>query len=84
MTLTEQALARNPGHSGYYNGTLAQLAYLERDYLRAEVLIRQVSLAKFPLYHFVSAIIYAQRSGRLFTRSESRRWSSGDGELHKP
>ena len=34
MALMEQALARNPGHSGYYNGTLAQLAYLDRDYQR--------------------------------------------------
>ncbi|MET0745712.1 MAG: adenylate cyclase [Microvirga sp.] len=60
MALVEQALARNPGHSGYYNGTLAQLAYLDRDYHRAEALMRQVSLEKFPLYHFVSAVIYAQ------------------------
>jgi TolB-like protein len=60
MDLMEQALVRNPGHSGYYNGVLALLAYLERDYQRAEVLMRQVSLEKFPLYHFVSAIIYAQ------------------------
>ena len=60
MALMEQALARNPGHSGYYNGTLAQLAYLDRDFHRAEHLMRQVSLEKFPLYHFVSAIIYAQ------------------------
>jgi adenylate cyclase len=54
------AAITNPGHSGYYNGTLAQLAYLERDYHRAEFLMKQVSLEKFPLYHFVSAIIYAQ------------------------
>ncbi|MDF2688555.1 MAG: adenylate cyclase [Microvirga sp.] len=60
MALMEQALARTPGHSGYYNGTLAQLAYLDRDFQRAEVLMRQVSLEKFPLYYFVSAIIYAQ------------------------
>jgi len=60
MALMEQALVRNPGHSGYYNGTLAQLAYLDRDFHRAELLMRQVSLEKFPLYHFVSAIIYAQ------------------------
>jgi adenylate cyclase len=60
MDLMEQALVRNPSHSGYYNGVLALLAYLERDYQRAEVLMRQVSLEKFPLYHFVSAIIYAQ------------------------
>jgi tetratricopeptide (TPR) repeat protein len=60
MALIEQALARNPGHSDYYNGVLAQLAYLERDFHRAEFLMRQFSQEKFPLYHFVSAIIYAQ------------------------
>lgn len=60
MALIEQALVRNPGHSDYYNGVLAQLAYLERDYQRAQLLMRQVSQEKFPLYHFVAAIIYAQ------------------------
>jgi tetratricopeptide (TPR) repeat protein len=65
MDLMEQALVRIPGHSGYYNGVLAQLAYLERDYERAEALMRQVSLEKFPLYHFVSAIIYAQLGMKL-------------------
>jgi TolB-like protein/tetratricopeptide (TPR) repeat protein len=59
--LLEQALARNPGHSSFYNGTLALNAYMQRDDARAEMLIRQVSLEKFPLYHFVAAIIYAQR-----------------------
>ncbi|QEL21955.1 adenylate cyclase [Bosea sp. F3-2] len=58
--LLEQALARNPGHSDFYNGSLAHHAYMQRDYRRAEALIRQVSLEKFPLYHFVAAIIYAQ------------------------
>jgi TolB-like protein/cytochrome c-type biogenesis protein CcmH/NrfG len=58
--LLEQALARNPGHSGYYNGTLAVYAYMQHDYARAESLIRQAALEKFPLYHFVSAVIYAQ------------------------
>jgi tetratricopeptide (TPR) repeat protein len=65
MDLMEQALVRIPGHSGYYTGVLAQLAYLERDYKRAEALMRQVSLEKFPLYHFVSAIIYAQLGMKL-------------------
>jgi len=58
--LLEQALARNPGHSGYYSGTLAVYAYMQRDYVRAESLIRQAALEKFPLYHFVAAVIYAQ------------------------
>jgi TolB-like protein len=59
-TLLEQALARNPGHSDYYNGMLAVHAYMKHDYRRAEALIHQVSLEKFPLYHFIAAIIYAQ------------------------
>jgi hypothetical protein len=75
MDLMEQALVRNPGHSGYYNGVLAQLAYLERNYKLAEVLMRQVSLEKFPLYRFVSAIIYAQ----LGRKSEAASASSGLG-----
>ncbi|WP_262297181.1 tetratricopeptide repeat protein [Microvirga sesbaniae] len=58
--LIEQALARNPGHSGYYSGVLAVYAYMQRDYVRAEGLIRQSALEKFPLYHFVAAVIYAQ------------------------
>ncbi|AZO81956.1 MULTISPECIES: adenylate cyclase [unclassified Bosea (in: a-proteobacteria)] len=58
--LLEQALARNPAHSDYYHGVLAHHAYMQRDYRRAEAMIRQASLDKFPLYHFVAAIIYAQ------------------------
>jgi len=58
--LIEQALARNPGHSAYYSGVLAVYAYMQHDYERAETLIRQTALEKFPLYHFVAAVIYAQ------------------------
>ncbi|MBZ6078076.1 tetratricopeptide repeat protein [Microvirga puerhi] len=58
--LIEQALARNPGHSGYYSGVLAVYAYMQHDYAQAESLIRQAALEKFPLYHFVAAVIYAQ------------------------
>lgn len=58
--LLELALARNPGHSGYYNGMLALHAYMQHDYGRAEILIRQAGLAKFPIYHFFAAVIYAQ------------------------
>jgi adenylate cyclase len=60
VALLAQALARNPGHSDYYGAALAHLAYLQRDYRRAEALIRHGSLDKFPLYHFVAALIYAQ------------------------
>jgi len=69
--LLEQALARNPGHSGYYSGTLAVYAYMQRDYGRAESLIRQAALEKFPLYHFVAAVIYAQL-GKASEAAEAR------------
>ena len=46
--LLEQALARNPGHSGYYSGTLSVYAYMQRDYVRAESLIRQARWRSFP------------------------------------
>jgi TolB-like protein len=69
--LLEQALARNPGHSGYYSGTLAVYAYMQHDYARAESLIRQAALEKFPLYHFVAAVIYAQL-GKASEAAEAR------------
>ena len=69
--LLEQALARNPGHSGYYSGTLAVYAYMQRDYERAESLIQQAALERFPLYHFVAAVIYAQL-GKASEAAEAR------------
>jgi adenylate cyclase len=69
--LLDQALARNPGHSGYYSGTLAVHAYMQRDYQRAESLIRQAGLEKFPLYQFVAAVIYAQL-GKVSEATEAR------------
>ncbi|RDI59761.1 tetratricopeptide repeat protein [Microvirga subterranea] len=69
--LIEQALARNPGHSGYYSGVLAVYAYMQHDYARAETLIRQAALEKFPLYHFVAAVIYAQL-GKASEAAEAR------------
>ena len=46
--LLEQALARNPGHSGYYSGILAVYAYMQHDYARAESLIRQAAWRSSP------------------------------------
>ncbi len=69
--LIEQALTRNPGHSGYYSGVLAVYAYMQHDYARAETLIRQAALEKFPLYHFVAAVIYAQL-GKASEAAEAR------------
>lgn len=58
--LLEQALARNPGHSGYYHGVLALVAYMRRDNDRALTEIRQANLQRFPIYHGVAAVIYAE------------------------
>ena len=58
--LLEQALARNPGHSGYYHGVLALVAYMRRDNDRALAAIRRADLQKFPIYHAVAAVIYAE------------------------
>ncbi|GAU85933.1 adenylate cyclase [Bosea sp. BIWAKO-01] len=68
--LLEQALARNPAHTDFYNGALAIHAYMQRDYRRAEALISQVDLEKFPLYHFIAAIIYAQLDMKPETAQE--------------
>jgi tetratricopeptide (TPR) repeat protein len=58
--LLEQALTRNPGHSGYYHGMLAFIAYMQRDYERAFAEIRRSNQDKVSLYHGIAAIIYAR------------------------
>jgi adenylate cyclase len=58
--LLEQALTRNPGHSGYYHGMLAFIAYMQHDYERAFAEIRQSNQNKVSLYHGIAAIIYAK------------------------
>nr|WP_310073600.1 adenylate cyclase [Phyllobacterium sp. 1468] len=57
----DQALALNPGGAGYYRGTRALAAYMLEDYETALVDIRQANLQKFPLFHIVAAVIYAER-----------------------
>jgi len=52
-------LARNPGGSGFYRGTLALAAYMQGDSATALREIQQANLKNFPLYHVVAAIIYA-------------------------
>ena len=89
--LLEQALARNPGHSGYYHGILAQVAYMLRDNERALVEIRQANLQKFPIYHGFAAIIYAElgmraeasQAGSLFVQMSPRFLPNLDAELGK-
>jgi TolB-like protein len=58
--LVERALARNPGHSGYYLGILALCDHMLGDHDRALAEIRRADLDGFSIYHVVAAIIYAE------------------------
>jgi adenylate cyclase len=91
MALLEQALDRNPGHSGYYRALLAFGAYLQRDYERAVIEIRRADLQKFSIYHVVAAMIFAQRgmraeaseAGAQFLRMHPKFFDNWDAELAK-
>lgn len=69
--LIEEAMARNPGHSGYYAGLLALAAYMQGDDVRAVDLIRSANLRRFSVYHFVAALIFA-RTGMDAETAQSR------------
>lgn len=58
--LLEEALARNPGHSGFYRGVLATIAYMQGDYETALREIEQADMRRLPIFHAVAAIVYAQ------------------------
>ncbi|MEX2741128.1 adenylate cyclase [Rhizobium mongolense] len=74
--LLDRAIALNPGGGGYYHGTRALAAYMLRDYPTAVSEIERADLQKFPLYHAVAAVIYAEvgmmddarREGEAFVR----------------
>ncbi|QRM57470.1 adenylate cyclase [Sinorhizobium sp. BG8] len=55
------ALARNPGGAGYYHGMLALADYMQGDYEAAATEIKLADLQKFPFFHLVAAVIYAER-----------------------
>jgi TolB-like protein len=57
------ALSLNPGGGGYYHGDLGLSEYMQGNYAKAADEIRQADLQKFPLFHGVAAIIFAE-SGR--------------------
>lgn len=59
--MLDQALAFNPGGAGYYHGNRALAAYMLQEYDTAFIEIRQANLQKFPLFHLVAAVIYAER-----------------------
>ncbi|NNU48186.1 adenylate cyclase [Rhizobium sp. WYCCWR 11279] len=72
--LLDQAIALNPGSGGFYHGTRALAAYMLHDNDTAVLEIRQANMQKFPLFHVVAAIIYAEaglmddarREGQVF------------------
>ncbi|MBY5560220.1 adenylate cyclase [Rhizobium leguminosarum] len=73
-SLLDQAIALNPGSGGFYHGTRALAAYMLRDNHTAVLEIRQANMQKFPLFHVVAAVIYAEagmmddarREGQVF------------------
>ncbi len=71
VALLEEAMAKNPGHSGYYVGILALAAHMQGDDARAVELIRRADMARFSIYHFVAALIYA-RAGLEQAAAKSR------------
>lgn len=87
----EQALERNPGYSGFYTGILALAAYMQGDVERAYSLIQKADLPKFPLYHVVAALIYAERgmtaeadaARSQFLQMRPRFFDNLEGELTK-
>ncbi|MBX4900794.1 adenylate cyclase [Rhizobium bangladeshense] len=58
--LLDEAIALNPGGGGFYHGTRALAAYMLHDNHTALLQIRQANMQKFPLFHVVAAIIYAE------------------------
>jgi adenylate cyclase len=58
--LLDKAIALNPGGGGFYRGNRALASYMLGDTADAVVGIRQSDLQKFPLFHAVAAIIYAE------------------------
>lgn len=58
--LLDRAIAFNPGGGGFYRGTRALAAYMLGDTVNAVALIRQADMRKFPLFHGVAAVIFAE------------------------
>ncbi|MCX5581730.1 adenylate cyclase [Kaistia terrae] len=91
VALMKQALDRNPGYAGFYNGVLALAAYMKGDIPQAVTLIQQANLPEFPLYHVVAAVIYAEAAmpdeakveREAFLRMRPRFFDDMDAELSK-
>lgn len=74
--LLQDALARNPGASGYYHAMLAFSAYMLEDDETAVTEIRQASLDALPLFHLLAAAIYAQNDMMAEARHEGQEFLS--------
>ncbi|TCU32641.1 adenylate cyclase [Rhizobium azibense] len=72
--LLDRALELNPGGGGYYHGMRAFAAYMLHDKRTALIEISQADLQKFPLYHAVAAVIYADADMMDDARREARRF----------
>ena len=68
--LLDQAIALNPGGGGFYRGNRALASYMLGDIAGAVAGIRQSDLQKFPLFHAVAAIIYAEAGMTADARRE--------------
>jgi adenylate cyclase len=71
----EEALSRNPGAAGYYRGVLALSEYMQGNYAKAAFEIRQANIQKFPLFHIVAAVIYAERGMTDEAKRESQEFA---------
>ncbi|WEA24506.1 adenylate cyclase [Rhizobium binxianense] len=68
--LLDRAIALNPGGGGYFHGTRALAAYMLHDNATAVREIDQADLQKFPLFHAVAAVIYAEAGKTEMARRE--------------
>lgn len=74
--ILDQAIALNPAGGGFYHGTRALAAYMLHDNATAVREITKADMQKFPLFHAVAAVIYAEagmmnearREGEVFAR----------------
>lgn len=73
--IMEEALSRNPNAAGYYWGALALANYMLGNVEKAASEIQQADIQKFPLFHVVAAIIYAERGMTHEARRESREFA---------
>jgi adenylate cyclase len=80
-SLLRDALVRNPGGAGHYHGIVALADYMQDDNAHAVAEIRQADQQKFPLFHLVAAIVYAQAGIGDDAKRESASFSKSGPEF---